>query len=91
MNPFKAIIALTTWKARIATCGLTIYNLMVQCPGFHIVLCLSGNEFPNGEKELPKDIRLMSKAVIVEILWVQIFQKMDFCFDEISRTTGYFC
>jgi len=71
MNPLKAIIALTTWKARITTCGLTIYNLLDQCPGFHIVLCLSGDEFPNGEKELPKDIRLLSKAGIVEILWVQ--------------------
>ncbi len=64
----KAIISLTSWKARINTVGKTIYSLIKNCPGFHIVLVLSEEEFPKKEEELPKDLMLLSKYF--EILWV---------------------
>lgn len=66
----KAIISLTSWKARINTVGKTIFNLYKMCPGFHIVLCLSEEEFPKKEEELPEDLMLMANANIFEILWV---------------------
>lgn len=38
----KAVIALTSWKKRINTVGLTIYNLFETCgPDYHIVLTLA--------------------------------------------------
>lgn len=70
MSMPKAIISLTSWRARINTCGLTIYTLLRQCPGFHIVLCLSSNEFPGKEFDLPHDIQLLNKLALIEILWV---------------------
>lgn len=72
----KACIALTSWKRRINTVGLTIYNLMCVCgPEFHIVLTLSEDEFPRKERELPKDLILMNRAGIFEILWVKTNNK----------------
>lgn len=68
----KACIALTSWKKRINTVGLTIYNLFTVCgPEFHIVLTLAEEEFPKKEQELPRDLVLMNKAGMFEILWVK--------------------
>lgn len=69
-NGEKAIISLTSWKARINTVGLTLFNLMQKCPGFHIVLVLSEEEFPNKELELPDSIMAFVNQNIIEILWV---------------------
>lgn len=68
-NNEKAIISLTSWKARINTVGKTIFNLYKMCPGFHIVLCLSEEEFPKKEMELTKDLMIMVTSNIFEILW----------------------
>jgi hypothetical protein len=66
----KAVIALTSWKKRINTVGLTIYNLFETCgPDYHIVLTLAEEEFPKKEQELPRDLVLMNKAGVFEILW----------------------
>ena len=67
----KAIISLTSWKARINTVGLTIFNLLKTCPGFHIVLVLAEEEFPSKEAELPKQLAAMANAGLFEILWIQ--------------------
>lgn len=68
----KACIALTSWKKRINTVGLTIYNLFTMCgPEFHIVLTLAEEEFPKKEQELPKDLVLMNRVGMFEILWVK--------------------
>lgn len=67
----KAIISLTSWKARIKTVGLTIFNLLEKCPGFHIVLVLSEEEFPRKEQELPYDLSLMAMCNKFEILWIK--------------------
>lgn len=64
----KAIISLTSWKARINTVGKTIFSLIKQCPGFHIVLVLSEEEFPKKEEELPEDLLLLADRYF-EILW----------------------
>lgn len=67
----KAIISLTSWKVRINTVGLTIFNLLKTCPGFHIVLVLAEEEFPSKEAELPKQLVAMANAGLFEILWVE--------------------
>jgi hypothetical protein len=46
----KAIISMTSWKRRISTCAKTIYSLLKHCPGFHIVLGLSKDEFPQKQQ-----------------------------------------
>lgn len=69
-NGEKAIISLTSWKARINTVAKTIYSLIKQCPGFHIVLVLSEEEFPKKEKELPDNLMLFVENDIIELLWV---------------------
>lgn len=80
----KACIALTSWKKRINTVGLTIYNLFETCgPDYHIVLTLAEEEFPKKEQELPRDLVLMNKAGMFEFLWVKknwkSFKKWIFC------------
>lgn len=68
----KAVIALTSWKKRINTVGLTIFNLRCVCGrDFHIVLTLAEEEFPGKEQELPEDLMRMNRAGIFEILWVK--------------------
>lgn len=69
-NGEKAIISLTSWKARINTVSKTLFSLIKQCPGFHIVLVLSEEEFPLMEKELPKNLMLFVENNLIEILWV---------------------
>lgn len=84
----KAIISLTSWKARINTVGKTIYSLIKNCPGFHIVLVLSEEEFPQKEKELPEDLMLFVNNNLIEILWVyknyKSFKKVLFTMDKYS-------
>jgi len=69
-NKEKAVISLTTWKNRIITVSKTLYNLLVQCPNFHIVLVLSEEEFSNKENDLPDELLLFLKHNLIEILWV---------------------
>lgn len=69
-NGEKAIISLTSWKARINTVSKTIFSLLKQCPGFHIVLVLSEEEFPNKEKDLPENLMLLLNNNLIELLWV---------------------
>ena len=66
----KAIISLTSWKGRIDMASNTLYNLVTMCPGFHIVLVLSEEEFPNGLSDLPQTI-LQLENDYIEILWVK--------------------
>jgi len=70
-NGERAIISLTSWKARITTVGLTIFSLLSRCPGFHIVLVLSKDEFPDMLKEMPDDIIHLIHAKVIELLWVK--------------------
>lgn len=68
----KACIALTSWKKRIDSVGLTIFSIREMCgTKYHIVLTLSEDEFPQKERELPHDLVTMNKAGVVEILWVK--------------------
>ena len=69
-NGEKAIISLTSWKARINTVGLTLFSLYKKCPGFHIVLVLSEEEFPKKEAELPDSVMAFVEQDLIEILWV---------------------
>ena len=70
-NGEKAIISLTSWKKRIHNVGRTIFSLYKNCPGFHIVLVLAEDEFPQKEKELPEVVNVLSNQNIIEILWVK--------------------
>ena len=85
-NGEKAIISLTSWKARINTVSKTIYSLIQQCPVFHIVLCLSEEEFPKKEAELPENLMLFIENDLIEILWVyknyKSFKKVLFTMDK---------
>ena len=85
-NGEKAIISLTSWKARINTVSKTLYSLIQQCPGFHIVLVLSEDEFPQKEKELPESLMLFVENNLIEILWVdknyKSFKKVLFTMDK---------
>lgn len=85
-NGEKAIISLTSWKARINTVSKTIYSLIQQCPGFHIVLVLSEEEFPQKEAELPYDLMLFVENDFIELMWVyknyKAFKKWIFTADK---------
>ena len=85
-NGEKAIISLTSWRARINTVSKTIYSLIKQCPGFHIVLVLSEEEFPKMMKELPENLTLFVENELIEVLWVyknyKSFKKWIFTADK---------
>lgn len=66
----KAIISLTSWKNRIGTVARTVFSLLQQCPGFHIVLVLSNEEFKD-ETVLPTDLKLLIENDMIEVLWVE--------------------
>ena len=71
-HKYLAAISLTSWKARIGTVYKTLENLARVCPGFRIVLCLSSDEFPGMEKDLPQSIyQAIKKYPAIEILWVK--------------------
>lgn len=84
----KAIISLTSWKARINTVSKTLYSLLKQCPGFHIVLVLSEEEFPKMMDEMPQSLKLFVKNNLIEVLWVyknyKAFKKVLFAMDKYS-------
>ena len=70
-NGEKAVISLTSWRARIDTVHKTIENLLTMCPGFHVCLTLSLEEFPNGVFSLPRSLTDLEKANKIEIIWVK--------------------
>ena len=82
----KACISMTSWKARINTCAKTIFSLLQQCPGFHIVLVLSKDEFPLKEKELPENLMLFVENNLIELFWIRpnlkSFKKVLFTMDK---------
>ena len=81
-----AVISLTSWKARINTVSKTLYSLLTQCKGFHIVLVLSEEEFPKMMDELPENLKLFVDNELIEILWVyknyRSFKKVLFTMDK---------
>ena len=71
-NNEKAIISLTTWKARVGNTHKTLENLLSLTQGaFHIVLVLSEEEFPNKERDLPTTITSLANENLIEILWTE--------------------
>lgn len=85
-NGEKAVISLTSWKARINTVAKTVYSLIKRCPGFHIVLALSEEEFPKMMDELPENLKLFVNNELIEVLWVyknyKSFKKVLFTMDK---------
>lgn len=67
-NSERAIISLTSWTARINTVSKTLYSLLKQCTGFHIVLVLSEEEFPKMMDELPENLKLFVDNELIEVL-----------------------
>lgn len=82
----RACISLTSWKARINTVAKTLYSLIKMCPGFHIVLVLSKDEFPLMEKELPDNLMLFIENKLIELFWIRpnlkSFKKVLFTMDK---------
>lgn len=70
-NGEKAVISLTTWKARINTVPKTLFSLIKHCPQFHIVLALSTEEFPRFEQDLPERLMAFVNKKMIELLWVK--------------------
>ena len=85
-NSERAIISLTSWKMRINTVSKTLYSLIKQCPGFHIVLVLSEEEFPKMMDELLYNLKLFVENELIELLWVyknyKSFKKVLFTMDK---------
>lgn len=85
-NGEKAIISLTSWKARINTVSKTLFSLLKQCPGFHIVLVLSEEEFPKMMEELPENLKLFVDNELIELMFVfknyRSFKKVLFTMDK---------
>lgn len=85
-NGERGVISLTSWKARIDTVSKTLYSLLKQCPGFHIVLVLSEEEFPMMMDEMPASLKLFVKNDLIEVLWVyknyKSFKKVLFTMDK---------
>lgn len=85
-NGEKAIISLTSWRARINTVSKTLFSLLKQCPGFHIVLVLSEEEFPKMMDELPENLMLFVENEMIELLFVyknyKSFKKVLFTMDK---------
>lgn len=85
-NSERAIISLTSWTARINTVSKTLYSLLTQCKGFHIVLVLSEEEFPKMMDELPENLKLFVDNELIEVLWVyrnyRSFKKVLFTMDK---------
>ena len=66
-NGERGVISLTSWKARINTVSKTLFSLIQQCPGFHIVLVLSEEEFPKMCEELPENLMLFVENEMIEL------------------------
>ena len=85
-NGEKAIISLTSWKKRIHSVSRTIFSILSKCPGFHIVLVLSSEEFPKMEDELPSDLRIIIDSGLIELMWVKknvkAFKKVVYTMDK---------
>ena len=85
-NSECAIISLTSWTARINTVSKTLYSLLTQCPGFHIVLVLSEEEFPKMTAELPENLMLFVDNELIELMFVRknykSFKKVIFSMDK---------
>ena len=85
-NNEKAIISLTSWKARINTVYKTIDSLLDKCSGFHIVLVLAKEEFPKMIDELPDSLKNYVNDSKIEIFWVnknyKAFKKVLFTMDK---------
>ena len=82
----RAIISLTSWKMRIHTVAKTLYSLYTMCPGFHIVLVLSEEEFPKMCEELPENLMLFVENEMIELMFVyknyKSFKKVLFTMDK---------
>lgn len=85
-NDEKAIISLTSWRERINTVAKTLFSLLKQCPGFHIVLVLSEEEFPKMMDELPENLKLFVNNELIELMFVyknyKSFKKVLFTMDK---------
>lgn len=69
-NGEKAIISLTSWTERINEVPKTLFSIVKNCPGFHIVLTLSKQEFPAKAKNLPESLKTFIDNNLIEVLWV---------------------
>lgn len=82
----KAIISLTSWNRRINSVSKSIYSIIKRCPGYHIVLVLSEEEFPSMTDELPNDLMLLVNNEIIELMFVyknyKSFKKVLFTMDK---------
>jgi len=77
----EIIVSLTTFPARIKTVHLTIKSILFQTyKPKRVVLWLSNEQFPNGEKELPNELLTLKKSGLT----------IEFCDDLKSHKKYYY-
>ena len=82
LKNLKIIVSMTSWPKRIKNVALVINSLLNQTIEPDLIeLNLSINQFPNKEKDLPKELNLLlSKKNKIEINWVEkntgVFKKI---------------
>lgn len=74
LNSKTIIISMTSYPARIMYVGkvwFSIFRQMKKDYNCHCVLVLSETEFPNKELDLPKDLDIIIKSGLVELVWTK--------------------
>ena len=72
MNNDTLIVSMTSWPRRIKYVSKALFSILSQNVDnklYHIVLVLAEPEFPNREKDLPEDLKLMVEEGVVELIW----------------------
>ena len=72
MEKLDCIVSVTTWKGRLNDIDTAhaLYSLIKQKTKYKykVVLTLSKVEFPNMEKDLPENIKLMYDSKYIDIM-----------------------
>lgn len=75
MEKLDCIVSVTTWKGRLNDIDTAhaLYSLIKQKTKYKykVVLTLSKVEFPNMEKDLPDNIKLMYDSKCIDIIWAE--------------------
>lgn len=66
------IVSMTSWPRRIKYVAKALFSILKQNVDkkfYHLVLVLAESEFPNKEKDLPENLRLMIDNELIELIW----------------------
>lgn len=67
-----AIVSMTSWKKRIENVSRVVFSILQNSVIPYKIICnLAIEEFPNKEKDLPKELLILEKNTCFEINWVE--------------------